>query len=86
MARDKFCVGIDIGSSAVKLCQLATGKKGLQLEQYGQVLLPQGTIAEGEIHDSQKIIESIKQLKESVLFCERCNSLSDNKICNICAS
>ena len=23
---------------------------------------------------------------ESVLFCERCKSLSDNKICNICAS
>ncbi len=36
--------------------------------------------------DIDNLIKSIKQLKESVLFCERCKSLSDNKICNICAS
>ena len=36
--------------------------------------------------DIDNLIKSIKQLKESVLFCERCKSLSDNKICNICVS
>ena len=36
--------------------------------------------------DIDNLLKSIKQLKESVLFCERCKSLSDNKICNICAS
>ena len=36
--------------------------------------------------DIDNLLKSIKQLKEGVLFCERCKSLSDNKICNICAS
>ena len=36
--------------------------------------------------DIDNLLKSIKQLKQSVLFCERCKSLSDNKICNICAS
>ena len=36
--------------------------------------------------DIDNLLKSIKKLKESVLFCERCKSLSDNKICNICAS
>ena len=36
--------------------------------------------------DIDNLLKSIKQLKESVLFCERCKSLSDNKICNICAT
>ena len=34
----------------------------------------------------EELLKTIKQLKENVLFCERCKSLSDNKICNICSS
>ena len=36
--------------------------------------------------DIEELLKSIKQLKENVLFCERCKSLSDSKICNICSS
>ena len=36
--------------------------------------------------DIDNLLKSIKQLKKSVLFCKRCKSLSDNKICNICSS
>lgn len=39
-----------------------------------------------ENDDIDSLINSIKDLKDSILFCEKCKSLSDNKLCNICSS
>tara|TARA_B100000963_G_scaffold262008_1_gene230177 strand:+ start:2426 stop:3040 length:615 start_codon:yes stop_codon:yes gene_type:complete len=39
-----------------------------------------------ESGDIDNLLKSIKDLKDSVLFCERCKSLSDEEICNICSS
>tara|TARA_Y100000766_G_C18680052_1_gene494270 strand:+ start:43 stop:657 length:615 start_codon:yes stop_codon:yes gene_type:complete len=36
--------------------------------------------------DIDNLLKSIKQLKENVLFCDKCKSLSDNKICDICSN
>ena len=36
--------------------------------------------------DIDNLLESIRQLKDDVLFCDKCKSLSDEKICNICSS
>ena len=36
--------------------------------------------------DIDNLLKSIRQLKEDVLFCDKCKSLSDEKICNICSS
>ena len=36
--------------------------------------------------DIDNLLKSIKQLKETVLFCDKCKSLSDNKICDICSN
>ena len=36
--------------------------------------------------DIDNLLKSIKQLKENVLLCDKCKSLSDNKICYICSN
>ena len=36
--------------------------------------------------DIDNLLKSIRQLKDDVLFCDKCKSLSDEKICNICLS
>ena len=36
--------------------------------------------------DIDNLLQSIRQLKDDVLFCDKCKSLSDEKICNICSS
>ena len=36
--------------------------------------------------DVDLLIKSIRELKESIVFCEKCKSLSDKKLCNICSN
>ena len=36
--------------------------------------------------DIDLLVKSIKDLKDSVVFCEKCKSISDEKICAICRS
>lgn len=62
MAREKFCVGIDIGASSVKLCQLKRKKDELLLEHYGHVALPPATIVDGAMMNPARIVDAIKEL------------------------
>lgn len=62
MARKKFCVGIDIGSSSIKLCQLKQTKTGMVLKHYGCISLPQESIAAGTLVNPNPIIDAIKEL------------------------
>ena len=36
--------------------------------------------------DIDLLVKSIKELKDSIVFCEECKSISDEKICDICLS
>ena len=58
----KLCIGIDIGTSAVKMCQLAGSKKGYTLERFGVVPLPSETIVDGAIMNSARVVEAIQEL------------------------
>ncbi len=65
MARDKLCVGIDIGASAVKLCQIKQGKKGYVLDRFGIVPLPSETVVDGALMNSARVVEAIQELVAS---------------------
>ena len=43
-------------------------------------------LVDREDGDIDNLLKSIRQLKDDVLFCDKCKSLSDEKICNICSS
>jgi len=62
VARSKLCVGIDIGASSVKLCQLSPLKKGYVLERFGLVPLPSETIVDGALMNSARVVEAIQEL------------------------
>lgn len=62
MAREKLCVGIDIGASSVKLCQLKTQKGGYALQNFGLVPLPSEAVVDGALMNSPRIVEAIQEL------------------------
>lgn len=55
-------IGLDIGSSAVRAAQIRQGKQGASLERIGQVLLPPGAVRDGEIVDTDTVVEALRHL------------------------
>lgn len=64
--RKKEVVGIDIGSSSVKLVQLQEHKGGYQLINVGIIPLPPEAIVDNTLMDSTSIVEAIKNLTSSL--------------------
>lgn len=62
MAREKLCVGIDIGASSIKVCQLKKTKHGLVLQAFGHVPLPSETVVDGALMNSARVVDAIQEL------------------------
>lgn len=60
--KKKDIIGLDIGSSSVKVIQLARTKKGYGLVKLGMVPLPPEAIVDGSIIDSMTVTNSIREL------------------------
>lgn len=60
MASQKLCVGIDIGASAVKICQLQSIKGGYRLEHFAAAPLPPDTLVEGAMMSSARVLEALR--------------------------
>lgn len=56
----KKVVGIDIGSSSIKLAEISYSSKGAFLENFAVIPSPQQAITNGEITDTLLVAESIK--------------------------
>jgi type IV pilus assembly protein PilM len=61
-SKKKDILGIDIGSSAVKLVQLRALKDGYHLQSIGMMPLPAEAIVDNTLMDSSSVVESVKQL------------------------
>src|SRR5437762_1112918 len=59
MADGKNLVGVDIGSSAIKVCQLKETRKGLTLVKLGYEPLPPQTIIDGHVMNSGAVVEAL---------------------------
>lgn len=57
----KSLVGIDIGSSAVKIALLSSTKAGVKLQKFAIYPLPEGCIIEDELHKPEEVAEVIKE-------------------------
>jgi type IV pilus assembly protein PilM len=62
MAVGNNLVGVDIGSSSIKVCQLKDGRKGLELMRLGFAELPPQTIVDGHVMNSGAVIENLARL------------------------
>lgn len=58
----KNLVGLDIGSSAIKLAEVADSKNGPALKKFGIMDMPYGAIEEGIIRDPEEVAEAIRQI------------------------
>ena len=65
-SKTKSLVGLDIGSSSVKVCELQQSGKGAnlrhRLQKLGQVSLPPDAIVDGDIMDSNAVASAIRQV------------------------
>ena len=65
-SKTKSLVGLDIGSSSVKVCELQQMGKGAniryRLQKLGQVSLPSDAIVDGDIMDSNAVASAIRQV------------------------
>ncbi len=65
-SKDKLLVGLDIGSSSVKVCELqAVGKGNAQryrLQKLGVTPVPYDAIVDGDIIDSNAVVSAIRQV------------------------
>src|SRR5512138_585803 len=62
MAKPKLAVGLDIGSSGVKLVQLKEKKGGFALLAFGSAPLPPEAIVDGALMNSSAIVQAIQDL------------------------
>jgi type IV pilus assembly protein PilM len=62
MARNKLAVGLDIGSSSVKIVQLKERKGGFTLQAFGSAPLPPEAIVDGALMNSSAIVQAIQEL------------------------
>ena len=62
MAKSKLALGLDIGSSSVKLVHLKEGKRGYTLLTWGEAPLPPEAVVDNQLMNSSAIVEAIREL------------------------
>src|SRR5262245_15166302 len=60
------CVGLDIGSSAIKAIELRVGRREAQLVSFGIEPLPAQAIVDGAIMDQSAVVEAIGRLRAAL--------------------
>src|SRR5687768_18615890 len=62
MGEGKNLVGVDIGTSGVKVCQVRESRKGLGLVRLGFVPLGPQVIVDGQVMDQGAVIEALQRV------------------------
>ena len=62
MARKRNAIGLDIGSSSVKLVHLRETKKGIELVNFAVAALPPEAIVDGALMNANAIVEAIREI------------------------
>ena len=62
MGEGKNLVGVDIGSSSIKVCQVKETRKGPVLQRVGYAALPPQTIVDGQVMDPATVVDTLKRV------------------------
>jgi type IV pilus assembly protein PilM len=60
------CIGLDIGSSSIKMLQVKVSSKSIQLLDFGIEPLPPQTIVDGSIMDQAAVVDAIRRLRATL--------------------
>lgn len=58
----KNCIGLDLGSTSVKVTQLKKGRSGYQLVSFGVEPIPPDTIVDGAILNHSSVVDAVRAL------------------------
>ncbi len=56
----KSLVGVDIGTSSIKVCELLHGKKGFKVQNFSYIPLPEGAFHEDDIQKYDEIVQCLQ--------------------------
>ena len=76
MSEGNNLVGVDIGTSSIKICQLKDSRKGPKLIKLGYTPLPRQTIVDGHVLNSQAVVEALNRTFADAKIKERDVALS----------
>lgn len=62
MRQGKNLVGVDIGTTSIKVCQLKESRRGLSLVRFAYAPIEPQVIVDGQVMDSGAVIESLQRL------------------------
>jgi type IV pilus assembly protein PilM len=62
LSTDKLVIGLDIGSHSIKVCELKKTDKGYSILNIGSLILPEGAVEDGTLHDSEAVGKAITTL------------------------
>ncbi len=65
-SREKLVVGVDIGSHAVKICQLKRTDKAYSVLGLGTALIPEDAVDDGTLNDPEAVGEAIAKLMKNL--------------------
>jgi type IV pilus assembly protein PilM len=69
--KEQLCIGLDIGSHAVKVCQLADNGTGYRLQSLGSARLPEGAVEDGVLQDPEAVAAVINSLFKNLKIKEK---------------
>lgn len=58
----KQCIGLDIGSSAIKLVQLKIGRREMSLQNFGIEPVPPQAIVDGQVFNHGALVDAVRNL------------------------
>lgn len=62
MGEGKNLIGVDIGTSSIKVCQVHDGRRGPTLVRFGFAQLPPQAIVDGQVMDASVVIETLSRV------------------------
>lgn len=66
MGEGRNLVGVDIGSSSIKICQLKETRKGLVVQRLGVAPLPHRTIVDGQVVERKLVADTVRSLMNQI--------------------
>ena len=60
--KQKFALGLDIGSHAVKVCEMGQSDRGFNLQSLGSALLPPDSVEDGVLQEPDAVAEVVSSL------------------------
>ncbi len=66
LSTEKLAIGIDIGSHSVKICELKLTDKTYSVINLGSILLPEGAVEDGSLHNPEAVGTAISELLKNL--------------------